>query len=436
MTIEQIIELGLSKGISKIQVVSSTTGGLNITVYKGQVEECKKSLVEKFGVRGVYRGKMGYVAFEDSSEENVSYLLDELIANAKSVTSKEPAILFKGAKKYRSVPEKPSNLSSVPLAKKIEKVVELDTLLKNSKNILQVEGTVYSESVGKTRFVNSLGLNLTEEHSYGLVYSTGVFSKDESDIQTFTDFATFINFEELDVTKIAERISKGGNKKLGGYTPNSGLYDCVFSQECVGEFFSVFNDNFSAEAKYRNLTKFSDKVNTKVASEKLTVIDDPYCTKSLFQSPFDGEGVPTKTKKLIENGVFKGFLNSLKYAKLLKEKVTGNGPSCDPFVLVVKPGKVSFANLVKDIKDGIYICELAGLHAGVHSTSGDFSVQASGFEIKDGKVGKPVKMIVVSGNFFECINNIVEIGSDAKFFVLSDTYTPSIHFGKMAIGGK
>jgi PmbA protein len=91
--------------------------------------------------------------------------------------------------------------------------------------------------------------------------------------------------------------------------------------------------------------------------------------------------------------------------------------------------------LVEPIKEGIYITELAGLHSGVKAVSGEFSLQAGGFKIENGKVSTPVKMIVLSGNFFNLLNTIEGIGSDLKFG-LNGIGSPSIHVASLAIGGE
>jgi PmbA protein len=87
------------------------------------------------------------------------------------------------------------------------------------------------------------------------------------------------------------------------------------------------------------------------------------------------------------------------------------------------------------IKDGVYITDLVGLHAGVKTVSGEFSLQASGFRIDQGKRTTPVKMIVVSGNFFECLMNIKGFASDL-YFNLSNIGAPSVYIESLMIGGE
>ena len=101
-----------------------------------------------------------------------------------------------------------------------------------------------------------------------------------------------------------------------------------------------------------------------------------------------------------------------------------------------KTGDKSFDELIAPINDGLYITDLQGLHSGVQAISGNFSLQASGFKIINGKIDHPVKMIVVSGNFFEILNSIKEIGNDLELSDLSGFGSPSVFVGNLAIGGK
>ena len=87
------------------------------------------------------------------------------------------------------------------------------------------------------------------------------------------------------------------------------------------------------------------------------------------------------------------------------------------------------------IKDGIQITSVQGLHAGMNPLSGDFSLQASGYRIEDGKITTPVNLITIAGNLFEVFKNIEEVGSDVKLS-MSGVLAPSVVIKSLAISGK
>ena len=228
-----------------------------------------------------------------------------------------------------------------------------------------------------------------------------------------------------------------GTAKLGGKSVTSDTYPVVFSNEMFADILEVFSSIFSGEAAFRNLTSLKDKVGVKIADERINFIDDPLYKDAHFKIPFDDEGVACKKRYVVEKGVFKGFNHNLKTAKIFNEAPTGNsfGGGISTTNLYLEPSTTSFDDMIKDIKNGIYITDLVGLHAGVKTISGEFSLQASGFRIEAGKITTPVKMIVVSGNYFDMLNDVDQFANDLKFN-LSGVGSPSVSIKNLVIGGE
>jgi len=88
--------------------------------------------------------------------------------------------------------------------------------------------------------------------------------------------------------------------------------------------------------------------------------------------------------------------------------------------------------------DGIFITEVQGLHSGANAVSGDFSLAAKGFEIKNGKKIKPVEQITIAGNFYKLLEDITEVGNDLKFGMPSGGSfgSPSVIVKELSISGK
>ncbi|MDO8064241.1 metallopeptidase TldD-related protein [Candidatus Phytoplasma bonamiae] len=100
----------------------------------------------------------------------------------------------------------------------------------------------------------------------------------------------------------------------------------------------------------------------------------------------------------------------------------------------LKSGDKSLPELLYDVKDGVYVNSIVGCHAGVDDISGSFSLQASGFCIKNGFINNPFNMVVISGNFFDLLNNIQDIANDFKFQI-SGFGSSSVHVGLLNISG-
>ena len=433
---QEWIDLGLSKGITDLQVFSVRNKSLKLSVYQGKLDQHIVSDVESVTVRGIYNNKLSTVRFENFSNLNVSKMLNQLIENAKALTVVEPAIIYAGSKSYPEVKDELFDFGSVPVIEKIDMLKKLEQHILDNEFVTQVESTMYQELDTKTTLVNSKGLHLQRHNTYAYAYAIGVFQKGE-DIKTAYDIKLAKKFSEFNAKEMAETTIKQGVSKLGGVSIKTGSYPVVFSNEMFADVLDVFTSIFSGEAAYRNLTPLKDKVGKQIAGTHINLIDDPLHPDAYFKNPFDDEGVACQKRYVVKNGVFTGFNHSLKTASIFKEEPTGNGfnGGISTTNFYIEPTLTSFDDLIIDIKDGVYITDLVGLHAGVKVVSGEFSLQASGFKIVNGKIDHPVKMIVVSGNFFEALNHVTGIGSDFKFN-LSGIGSPSVYIESLMIGGE
>ena len=208
----------------------------------------------------------------------------------------------------------------------------------------------------------------------------------------------------------------------------------------------AFTGIFSAEAVQKNLSLLKGKLNEKIASDKFTLIDDPYMEDGLASKSFDGEGVACKYKRVIDKGVLKTYFHNLKTAKKDGVETTGNASKgsykssigISPSNFYVEKGERELNEMVADLDKGILITELQGLHSGLNSISGDFSLAALGYLIESGKISRPLEQITVSGNYFEMLKNIEETGSDLKFGLPGGAYigSPSLKIKKLSIAGE
>ena len=182
-----------------------------------------------------------------------------------------------------------------------------------------------------------------------------------------------------------------------------------------------------------------------MASEKVTLTDDPFMEGNSHQMPFDGEGVPTYTKAVVENGVFKTFLYNLKSAEMAETVTTGNAArqgsniGTKVYNFRLEPGEYSREELFAKAGDGsIFVTEMKGFHAGANAVTGDFSIESAGFLIEDGKIGAPIKSFTVAGNFFELLRQITDIDNvlEMKSPGFSQIGSPDVLVPDMSVAGE
>ncbi|WP_235443206.1 TldD/PmbA family protein [Candidatus Phytoplasma pruni] len=327
------------------------------------------------------------------------------------------------------------DFSVIPLEKKIQLLKDLEKNMSSSKVMKKIETNSYKEVFSKKTLINSKGLHLEQENNYAYLYVSAIFKKD-GDVQSFGKLKFVKDFQEFNPEKQAQEVVVAGEKKLNGATLKSKSYPTVFSNEMFADVLASFSSIFTGQSAYRNLTQLKNKEKQVIASPQVSIIEDPFSDQAFFKEKFDDEGVVCQPKNVVENGVFQGFIHNLKTAKIFNTQPTGNGfgggtgfSNC-----YLKPGQRSLDDIVSTIEEGVFIDDLVGMHVGIQTVSGDFSLQASGFKIEKGKITTPVKMIVVSGNFFDILKKLKEIANDFEFQV-SGFGSASVYAGDLMIGG-
>jgi PmbA protein len=178
----------------------------------------------------------------------------------------------------------------------------------------------------------------------------------------------------------------------------------------------------------------------KIASELITIIDDGTRPKGMGSVPFDGEGVPTQKRIIVDKGVLKGFMYNTIVAKRAGVRSTGNAsrrgftslPGIGAHNFFMVAGKGSPDEIVKATKAGLLLKGVTGY--GINPVNGNFSGGASGFWVENGKIAFPVKGLTVAGNAFEMLNGIDMVGNDLD---LNRSFTaPTFRIKSMQIGGK
>ena len=170
-----------------------------------------------------------------------------------------------------------------------------------------------------------------------------------------------------------------------------------------------------------------DKLDTKIASDLLTVIDDPTIVRGMGSRYYDGDGIAAKVMPVVENGVLKNYYIDVYYGRKLEMAPTAGGSSNVTFKL----GNRSGAEIEKDIDRAILVTGFLGGNA--NNTTGDFSLGISGWLIEKGQRTTPINEMNISGNFTDLLNKLVEVGNDPYKF--SSWRTPTMVFDRVQFAG-
>lgn len=438
MKYDYFFELAKQKGIEECELKIHESYNLSFSLFHSEMDSYEMNNGFSIVARGLINGKFGTAACDVFNKEKAEFLVEEIVKNAGVIEDDDPMFIYKGSPKYKKINQFNKELMDISAQKKVEKLYELEKLIKEGKEITEVAGVSYSETKTSSTLLNSHGLKLTHKSNYFFVVGEAVAKRGEQ-VKSGYDFSFGNKFEELNIKELADLVIKNTTEQLGGEPCPTGKYKAVLDNSVVASLLNSYLSSIDAEEVQKNTSLFKDKLNQKVASSKVTVEDRPL-DRSLFGRGFDDEGVATYNKTLIKNGILKTFLYNLTTAAKDGVESTGNGfgggkISTSPVFVVMKPGKKSLEELFQEVGNGVYITDISGLHAGLDPQTGNFSLQSTGFLIKDGKKDRALDLITVSGNLVKLFMDISTVGSDQKTFI-SAVKAPSVIVKNLNIGGK
>lgn len=439
MDFQKLIELAKREQIEDVEIYYTEGKTLSINLFNGEVEKTTIHNSSIISVRAIYNGKMSYLTFEDKNMDLLT-VVNKIKENAESLTTLEQFEIFGGSESYPEIEKVEGGFEKVSISEKVALLKEAEKEAKSlDSRIVLLPTCSYSESTEKVTIINSKGLNLTKGAEYAYIVLAAV-AKEGDSAQNAYEIKVALKYDELDPEKLAKQAVEKAVAMLGAKTIESKTYTCIFENDAMGSLLGGFASMFTGEAALKKLTSLIGKEGEKIMQDNVSIIDDPLLPNSPNSQPFDDEGVACYKKAVVENGVFKTFLHNLKTAKAFNTKSTGNGVKTGAIGtsginLYIQPGQKTKEELIAETEEGLLITKLAGLHAGLNPISGDFSAQSSGFYIKNGKIERPVTLIVVSGNFLKMMNQIEEIGSDLEISH-NGIGAPSIKFGGLPVSGK
>ena len=425
-------------GIDELELSIEKSYSLSFDWFRGELEAYSTSTLSSLSARGTVNGKAGYVNSEKIDRSTVDYVIKQIKENAKVNNSSDEVIIFKGSEKYNKKKVYNPSLSRIPTEEKIAILKELELKIKAMDSRISDVECSYSESMEEITLLNSYGLKLKDKGAY-FVIAVSVVAVGE-DKQTKTNYKSYLGMklEDFNIDKFAKEASDETISQLNGGPCLSKKYKCVLNPDTVKNLLNPYIGNAVAEEVQKNTSLFKGKLNELVASRKITIEERPL-DKTPFFRYFDDEGVATYNKKIVSKGVLTTYLYNLATAKKDGVESTGNGYRGAGKVgtsfsnVILKHGKKSEEELFNIVGDGIYITDVAGLHSGLNAHSGNFSLQAQGYLIENGKVSKPVCLITIAGNLFELFKNVKEVGSNATrcgAFIV-----PSLYIKEIAVSG-
>lgn len=411
------------------------------SVRLGKVDTVKHSREQRLSLR-VFAGKASAAAStSDLSRASLERVVDEATALAR-VTAEDPhAGLPDPAGLIQSVPdleleerdgEEPAPEVKIELARRAEAAaLETDPRIANSEGAECWDRRaryVYATSHGFARgyATSSFGLSVSPVASEG-----GEMQRD-----SWYSAARHRGALE-DPAAIGRTAARRALRRLGGRKVKTVEVPVIFDPETAASLVRSIAGAASGPGLYRRASFLLDRLGRRIAAPSVTIVDDGLLPRALGSRPFDGEGLATRRTVLVGEGVLESYLLDSYSARKLGLRSThhasrdGAGVGVSTTNLVLQPGTTRPEELIRSVKNGLYVTELIGF--GVNGVTGDYSRGAVGQWIDNGELAYPVEEVTVAGNLLEMFGAIEGVGDD---LVLRDrTVSPTLLIGRMVVAG-
>ena len=439
-----VIAKAESMGIAEYELYYQCSESTTVGAFQHEINEFSASSDGGVCFRCIVNGKMGYASTEALNEAQAASIVERAVDNASVLEAEEAVFLGEGGKTYQELNLTPYALPST------EELI--NTVLATQQQLYDTDPAVVdgcmTEGISEHESIaiyNSKGLDLSYENNAAGLVIGAVVQKGEEKVNNYE--IKLAKLDTIDTTALTKKAVDAALRKLGGEVAPTGNYPVVFSPEAMSSLLGVFSSVFSSEAAQKGLSRLAQAEGSVIASEAVTLVDDPFHKDNPMPIHFDAEGSPTYRKNIIEKGVLQTLLYNLKTAAVAGKVTTGNASKAgysspiglQPFSMYLAPGELTEEELLSKAGNGVYINNLQGLHAGASPVTGDFSLQSAGFMIENGKLTIPVKSFTVAGNFYDLLKGVTALANNVELPMATGKTafgSPSVLVEGLSIAGK
>ena len=404
--VSDLIRQARAAGADAADAVLVNGTSLSVASRQGKIEHLERSEGRDLGLR-VFIGKRAAIV-SSSSLDPAGF--PDLVARAVAMAKVVPEDKFAGVAETWAPPDTADLDMADPFAPEPDNLASRAAAAEEAA--FAVHGVTNSEGAeagyGRNEIVlvtsaGFAGRRVATSHSISATALAGT----GTDMQRDYDHHSAVYFADLDdPAKIGKSAGERAIARLNPTRPKTAKLPVIFDPRVAGSLLGHLMGAINGAAVARGTSFLKDKLGQRIFAAGIDVYDDPRRVRGLRSRTFDGEGTPTKARALIEDGILTTWLLESRSARQLGMTPTGHAsrgtsgpPSASPSNLYLAAGTLTPAELMADIKEGLYIVEMIGM--GVNGVTGDYSRGAAGYMIRDGALAEPVAEVTVAGNLLE-----------------------------------
>ncbi len=436
---ENLVKIAMRAGADAADAVYVCDASTEVQVRLGLLEDVARSEGEEIGLRVFVGQRSATVASSSMNPDVLAAMVSRVIDMAKEAPEDPYSglasadLLLTGA-----IPDLDSDDGGDPDPASLR-----DMAMACEDAARAVAGVTNSEGAGASAGRSIFALSTSggfagsnQSSGYGL--SASVLAGEGDHKERDYDWRSARHLSDLDsANDIGRRAGENAVKRLNAGAMKSGTMPVIFDPRVGSSLVGHLIGGIGGSSIARKTSYLLEKLGAQLFDSSISIIDDPLRIRGLGSRAFDGEGLPTSRRALIENGVLTGWLMESASARQLGLQPTGHAsrgvsgaPGVGPSNVYLEGGNVSANELISDIRDGVYIHELSG--QGVNTVTGDYSRGAAGFRIENGEITGAVTEFTIAGNLIDMFRNLTP-ANDLEF--IRSTNVPTLRVDGMMIAG-
>ncbi|GAA4641823.1 TldD/PmbA family protein [Pontixanthobacter gangjinensis] len=436
----ELIGLAVKKGADSADAVTSASASESVSVRLGALEDVERSEGEEIGLRVFLGQRSATISTSDFSDEAFAELTERVVAMAR-LAPEDPfaglapsdLLARTGHADYDlSDPAEPTPASLR------DRALEMEDAARAVEGVTNSGGANAGFSRSVVALVTSHGFSGGfESTSHAL--SASLIAGEGDAMQRDYEYRAAHYLEDLPspasigLTAAERTIARMNPGKLP-----SGAMPVLFDPRVSGTLIGHLIAAMSGMSAARRSTFLLDRIDDTLFPASIRILDDPHRLRGPRSRPFDGEGLPTAARALVEAGKCTGWLLNSAAARQLDLPLTGHAarsgggaPGISASNVHMEAGEISREEMIAEISDGVLVTELVG--QGVNGLTGDYSRAASGFRIRSGELVGPVADFTIAGNLLDMFAALIP-ASDLEMYRAINA--PTLRIDGMTVAGE
>ncbi len=406
------------------------------------VEKISNARGKRLGLRLMFGNRSAMTSTSDLSSSSLEKLLSDTCALAR-VAAEDPFRGLPQPEEYAvTFPElnmEDPDIEALSIDEKIDLAMRAEkAALDQDERLNNSDGSDFSHHQGSILYATSNGFNGTYR-SCSASLSVVPIATEDGKMQRDYWYSSKRRSRLLESPEsIGRKAAHRTLRRLGARKVSTQKVPVIFDSEVAGSLIGHLASAASGYAIYKKASFLCDQIGQRIASDAVTVYDDPTLPNGLGSRPFDGEGLPSYKKIIFEKGVFKSYLLDTYSGKKLGLPSTGNAvrsagspPSAGSTNFHLVPGKYTQDEIIRSVGSGFFVTELIGF--GVNMVTGDYSRGATGIWIEKGELTYPVEEVTIAGNLKDMYREIEMVGNDLDMD--RSTASPTLKIAQMMVAG-